>query len=318
MEHLNRYLFLKLLLNPDQDARALVDDYAEKMYGPAGDIFKEIFRDIEQRCEKIAATDATQAAIWKDQDKFAPQVIKRYRTMVTEAEKRTKNTKYSAIVGLFSRHFLGLMESGSKEYFLTSNADEKRIAMVKAADQNKVIDLTKGKTVTKEFIPLYGYEDFQTAEAVISGNSKTLKIHLAGKEQALNKLLAKQKKNGVPAIWSDDSYEIMLVNPTGSDYVQIIANCNGAYYIKPFNKMKPADYKVKTNANIAPEFANWTLDLEIPMEQFNPAGLKGNWKINIFRNRRAGGTKKDYQSSGLYLKEYHFHRLEQYYTLQLD
>ena len=110
----------------------------------------------------------------------------------------------------------------------------------------------------------------------------------------------------------------MLVNPTGSDYVQIIVNCNGAYYIKPFNRMKSADYKVKTNANIAPEFGNWTLDLEIPMAQFNPKGLKGNWKINLFRNRRAGGTKKDYQSSGLYLKEYHFHRLEQYYTLQLD
>ena len=318
MEHLNRYIFIKLLLNPDQDAQALVNDYAEKMYGPAGDIFKEIFRDIEQRCEKIAASDATQTAIWKDQDKFAPQVLKRYRTMVTEAEKRTKNTKYSAIVGLFSSHFLGVMESGSKEYFLTSNADEKRIAMVKAADRNKVIDLTKGKTVTKELIPLYGYEDFQTAEATLSGNSKTLKIHLAGKEKSLNKLLAKQKKNGVPAIWGDDSYEIMLVNPTGSDYVQIIVNCNGAYYIKPFNRMKSADYKVKTNANIAPEFGNWTLDLEIPMAQFNPKGLKGNWKINLFRNRRAGGTKKDYQSSGLYLKEYHFHRLEQYYTLQLD
>ena len=316
-EHLNRYLFMKLLLNPYQDAGKLVDDYAMKMYGPAGEIFKEIFADITRRCERIAATDANQAEIWKDKDKFPPETLVRYRRMVTEAERLTKNTKYSKAVRLFSLYFLGIMENGSKEYLLTGNADQKRMEMLKKADQNKVIDLTGGKTVTKEFIPLYGYQDFQTGEAVLSGSRKMLKLHLSGKEKFLDKLAAKQKKNGPPAIWNDDCFEIMLVNPTGSDYIQIIINCNGVYSVKPFGRMPLKDYKIKVNSNIAPEFGNWTLDVELPLDQFNPKGQQGNWKINIFRNRRID-SEKAYQASGLYLKELHFHRLEQYYTLKLD
>ena len=77
------------------------------------------------------------------------------------------------------------------------------------------------------------------------------------------------------------------------------------------------DYKIKVNSNIAPEFGNWTLDIELPLAQFNPTGQLGDWKINIFRNRRINNAKA-YQASGLYLKELHFHRLEQYYTLKLD
>lgn len=317
MEHLNRYLFMKLLLNPFQDPRALVDDYAEKMYGPAGAIFKEIFADIERRCFQIASTDAVPAAIWKDKDKFSPETLVNYRKMVTEAEKLTNGTRYSKAVQLFSRYFLGVMEKSSKEYLRTGNADQKRMAMIKKADQNKVIDLRNGKSAAKEFIPLYGYEDFQTAEAVFSCKSGILKIHLVGKEKNPGKLLANVKKNGTPAVWNDDCYEIMLVNPTGTDYVQIIVNSLGTYYIKPFHRMPLGNYKIKVNGNVAPEIGNWTLDLEIPLAQFNPDRLKGNWKVNVFRNRRTGDPKA-YQASGLYLKELHFHKLEQYFTLIID
>ena len=317
LEHLNRYLFMKLLLNPFQDAGKLVDDYAEKMYGPAGAVFKELFTDLTRRCERIAASDAEQAAIWKDKDKFSPETLRRYRKMVTEAERLTKNTKYSKAVQLFSLYFLGVMEKGAREYLRTGDADQKRLAMLKKADQTKVIDLTGGKTVTKEFIPLYGYEDFQTGEAILNGNKKLLKLRLAAKEKFLDKLAAKQKKNGSMKIWNDDCFEIMLVNPTGSDYIQICVNSNGAYASKPFGRMPVKDYEIKVNSNIAPEFGNWTLDIEIPLEQFNPSGRKGDWKINIFRNRRIN-QEKAYQASGLYLKELHFHRLEQYFTLKRD
>ena len=81
--------------------------------------------------------------------------------------------------------------------------------------------------------------------------------------------------------------------------------------------MPLGNYRIKVNGNVAPEFGNWTLDLEIPLAQFNPNRLKGNWKVNIFRNRRTSDPKA-YQASGLYLKELHFHKLEQYFTLIID
>ena len=45
----------------------------------------------------------------------------------------------------------------------------------------------------------------------------------------------------------------------------------------------------------------------------------GNYriKVNIFRNRRTSDPKA-YQASGLYLKELHFHKLEQFFTLIID
>ena len=57
-EHLNRYVLMKLLYNPDLDIDLLINDYCKKFYGPATDIVKTILLDIEKRCELIAATDA--------------------------------------------------------------------------------------------------------------------------------------------------------------------------------------------------------------------------------------------------------------------
>ena len=112
----------------------------------------------------------------------------------------------------------------------------------------------------------------------------------------------------------------MLVPPESSSYYQILVNPNGNYSIIHVGidakKLIPAkEFKISSNASIALEANSWNVNLGIPLDQFG-ADLNGTWKFNIFRNRRIDRTT-GYQASGIYLKEYHFHKLEQYPTLKL-
>lgn len=113
-EHLNRYLLLRLLWNPDLKVDALLEDYTQKYYGPAGGIIKQTLLDIERNSEKIAATDAGWSTIWDEY--FTEKTMKRYRKNADQAVKLTQGTPYAQAAKLFSDHFIGFMEKGYAQY----------------------------------------------------------------------------------------------------------------------------------------------------------------------------------------------------------
>jgi hypothetical protein len=113
----------------------------------------------------------------------------------------------------------------------------------------------------------------------------------------------------------------MLVPPGTNSYYQILANSNGNYNIlhlgKDAGKLIPAKkFKITVNANLAPEANIWSIDLWIPLDQFPMNQQKGIWRFNMFRNRRID-KKTEYQASGIYLREHHFHKIDQYLKMKL-
>jgi hypothetical protein len=92
MNSLQDYLFLRLLLNPDQDAWQLTKEYTDFVYGPAAEDMRNYIRDLE--------------AVWREDKKFiglygpgktmmcyTPERLLKWQKMFDEMEKKVAGLK---------------------------------------------------------------------------------------------------------------------------------------------------------------------------------------------------------------------------------
>jgi hypothetical protein len=114
LEHLNRYVMLKLLYNPNLSAEALVDDYAERFYGPGGELIGPLLKDMEKRCLAAARTHANSIDMWEKH--FDADTIARYRADTDRMLERVRGTPHAEAGRLFSTWFLGAIENGRAQY----------------------------------------------------------------------------------------------------------------------------------------------------------------------------------------------------------
>ncbi len=314
-EHLNRYFFYKMFSNPQQDVDRMLADYADKFYGPAGKLMLAVIIDIEKRSTAVAAKDAQPVEIWTSPDMFNAAVMKKYREDVNLALKMTENTPFHERTKLFSDFFLGFMEKGYAFFESTRFCEQERMKKLRAFNLNEKFVVTE-KPLSFEFIPCFGYQDFQRSEAAVCLHDDCLQFILFARESKLNKLRSLCTQN-TSAVWSDDCFEIMLVPPDSSSCYQIIVNSRGANFIKGVNTSltplapPPEQLHVLVNASMALEEDTWKVELKIPLRQFPRQMLQGIWKFNVFRNRRID-KENAYQASGIYLKEYNFQKLSEY------
>ena len=319
-EHLNQYFFYKAHFNPEINPAEMLEEYAKLFYGPAEKEMLELFLDVEKRCTAIASKNAHTNDIWSKTDMFYENAVKHYRNLVNTALQKTKNSAYEKRVLLISEYFVGEMEKGLSLYQKSGSSVKLREKLLKEIEPRKNIDLSKGNEFSYQLMPLVGYPDFQPSEVTVSCKNNMLCIRFNATEQELSNLKRDCKKN-FGNIYKDDCFEVMLVPPGTNSYYQILANSNGNYSInhlgKDSGKLIPAEkFKITVNAKLAPEANVWGVDIWIPMSQFPADQQNGIWRFNMFRNRRIN-KKTAYQASGIYLREHHFHKIDQYLKMKV-
>ena len=108
-------------------------------------------------------------------------------------------------------------------------------------------------------------------------------------EPFMSRIKAAAKKNDEPA-WKDDSIELFLVPSSEREtYVQIVFNTNGAI----FDLIQTRDGVSKTNLDwnsdaVCAVFKGkdfWSAEIAIPYTNLPVTAPKGDWKVNIVRNR---------------------------------
>lgn len=114
LEHLNRYVFLKLLYNPNLEADEIVADYAESFYGPGAEIVLGIINDVEQRSMDVARDEPGPVDVWEKY--FTEEAVRNYREQADALVAATEGTKYAQAADLFSRWFVGRIEEGRRRY----------------------------------------------------------------------------------------------------------------------------------------------------------------------------------------------------------
>ncbi|MBT3380646.1 MAG: DUF4838 domain-containing protein [Lentisphaerae bacterium] len=114
LEHLNRYVMLRLLYNPTLEAADLVQDYADSYYGPGGTIIGDLLRDIETRCLAAATGSANSIDFWEKH--FGEKTVAVYRKQTDRMLALVEGTPHEEHGQVFSRWFLGTMEKGRALY----------------------------------------------------------------------------------------------------------------------------------------------------------------------------------------------------------
>ena len=114
LEHLNRYVFLRLLYNPNLDVDQIVDDYARSFYGPGAEIALAILKDVEARSMDVARDEPGPVAVWEEY--FTEEAVANYRVQADALLAATEGTRYAQAAELFSRWFVGRVEEGRALY----------------------------------------------------------------------------------------------------------------------------------------------------------------------------------------------------------
>jgi uncharacterized protein DUF4838/cellulose/xylan binding protein with CBM9 domain len=175
------------------------------------------------------------------------------------------------------------------------------------------------EAIKHKLMPLFKYKDFQQSNVYLACDNKNLYIGLVAKESNLKKMRQKCRTNHQGPIWGDDCFEIMLVpDNTGQTYYQIGVNSLGVYRVLYHEKGKPnrtlKDFAIQTAAAVNKE--NWTVEMKVPLSQFDSADFSKTWKFNTFRTRVLDGDKTSRQSSGIRLfYSGSYHKVKHYHLL---
>ncbi|MCK5804044.1 MAG: DUF4838 domain-containing protein [Lentisphaeria bacterium] len=114
LEHLNRYVMLRLLYNPALSAEELVEDYALSYFGEGGEFIAPLLKDMEQRCLAAAAESANSIDFWEKH--FDGETLKNYRLQTNRMLERVKGTPSEEHGNIFSKWFIGVIEDGRARY----------------------------------------------------------------------------------------------------------------------------------------------------------------------------------------------------------
>jgi len=308
-DHVNRYVYSRLMWNPHADVEAILDDYARSFYGPAAPVMKNMLDDVEARCTKIAAASADAVAIWETF--FTEEALLSYRQAVTEAERLTSGGPHAEAVRLMSVRFLAEMEKQRAGYVrdVKKLRDEGAdILKVRRAQRPIVVD---GKLSEKEWLRTGG---------------RPLRNNVDGRG---TRLPARVRLRYAP----DRLYcSFDIASPTAreqlaaggrKDFVEVFLDVNGdryTYYwiqIDPAGAVKnhfypgagePPDVNWDSRAEVTVEVGDkgWTVEMAVPFEalQATPkAGQPATWSGNFCLTRfDARGTKDMFSSANPLLR----------------
>ncbi len=129
LEHLNRYVFLRLLYNPHLEAEDIIQDYAHKSYGPGAQYALEILRDAEQRSMDVARNEPGPVQVWETY--FTEEAVTGYREKADAMLAATEGTRFASAAEIFSKWFVGAIERGREAY----------VAEIKSVADNAVLGI---------------------------------------------------------------------------------------------------------------------------------------------------------------------------------
>jgi hypothetical protein len=171
----------------------------------------------------------------------------------------------------------------------------------------------------KELMSPRPSESYQKSFAYIVCDEKYLYIGLKALEKNPETVKKDSKENHKCPVWSDDCFEIMLVDSKDKkEYFQIVVNSLGKYRIlrKVIGKKHSDALNFKLDVRAESSNDSWSLILKIPLSQFAASDFKHEWLFDVFRNRPATEKRKNGEISGISIMSPSFHVLNEYCHLE--
>ena len=304
--HLNLYVWARLMaqgVNEDLKGADLLDDYCRSFYGPAAAPMKKFFELAQERYSnpEYRKLRPDQASV--DWEGICPPVeLERFRGFLKEADALAPEGMVATRVRWIREAVFNRMEKNCMD------VNDLGVALRKI-QAKKVVELPVDGTDAEmapratrigDFYTLIGAPAAVATAARIYRDRENLYVTVICTEPEMDKV-----KRGVKAdasrtanIWGDDTVELFIdpepgsnAGLTGSTYLQVAVNPNGALFVK----MQPNGGDVPgIKATVETGKDNWTAKFVVPLALLGrPVPVAGDvWGLNIGRTRQ-GGTQPD-------------------------
>ncbi|MDP6114804.1 MAG: DUF4838 domain-containing protein [Planctomycetota bacterium] len=318
--YLNYYVIHKLFWNNDTDVDALVNEYQQKLFGPAAgpmgvffarleDIWmNQLLGEFKSTARGPVMVKHTEVEVWEQV--YTDEVFGQLEALYDEAEKLARNDPDSLTrVRWFRKHFLGKMLSVKEEYKAKKREVEDLVWQVtplpkgsKVVVDGKLNDAAWKGAQSVVLVPLQG--DVALVKTIVSARwtADTLYLAYDCREPKIDRMYLSRRKRDDNQVWQDSSAEIFL-NPSGdrTTYFQYIVSANGAVADLKISTddqgVKKYDWEWNANIRAVSHIGKdgWMSEIAIPLKEIASANVKAGTRFvaNFSRGRNLTGVTKE-------------------------
>ncbi|OGV34428.1 MAG: hypothetical protein A2020_05135 [Lentisphaerae bacterium GWF2_45_14] len=311
---LNQFVLAKLLFDLDSDVDKLIEEFCVFAYPGAEKEICEFYAEMEKLYRQ-----RKDVFINPFSDIYYVNNLEKPMRLLDEAREKTESPFFNKLYEDFKIFYNRSLSEKDKtdawnaKQKIRLQATEKPVKLP-CAEEPVDINLSPDKwknAVALSFSAPHDIKNFQNSSAYLVRDGSYLYLGLVAFEKNIPKRVANCKDNHTGPLWSDDSFEFMLVPPDQKSYYQIIVNSNGFYRVLlPAEGKDASDFKIETKASLSLD--KWTACMKIPLSQFKKNAFRHPWKFNVFRNRFCGEAV---QYSGIRMLGRNFHLTETYAVL---
>ena len=283
MQHLNLYVTGKLLWNPDQDIKPLLDEYFRLFYGPAESEMRNFWMTAEKARIKAGIKVNGKGRELVPEDVFTPVVLKIMDESLRQALAKTSpDSVYYKRIKLIAEEFA----SGRRSLVQLLKKGKQTADVYGPVAQENV-----GNAVPLRFITKDGEATMESTWLYLGWDARNLYLKFICYEPEMRKLKAIGKYRDMDNVIADDNIEIFispnLKNPEQS--FQFAVNARGVIWDARygFGGIMDKSWNAKIKTAVKFERNRWILNVKIPFSELgiNSASSEMALGANFYRSR---------------------------------
>jgi len=295
--HLDFYVTMRLLVDPETDVEALLAEYFTLFYGPAAEPMKRFWTGLEDACREVAK-GSSPAKSWV---RGAPEArMQEWGRDLDEAARLAAEAPYASRIKVIRTGVFDYMKERASFFAAVEAAGLRQMDIprttLKPTLDGKIDDAVwQQAAVTPPFVSMKNNPLEVTTLAMTAYDDRNLYIAFRCEEPRM----AEQNRfhtKSTSAICTDDSVEVNLdMDPASEDYVQIMLSVNSVVWVWWRKKHRPGhtpDLGIKGKAWRGED--GWSCELIIPFAKITGGAPKpgSEWRYNVMRNRHVKGMKR--------------------------
>ncbi len=285
-QHLNLYLSVRSMWNPDFDQKQALDEYYRLFYGPAEKPMRAYWELAASSYMNHAAKSATVAPIVPEET-YPPDVLDKLFGYLEEALKLAPaDSQYRQRVELIKTEFEPAYRN--LQQFVQQGRQHLDIPRIKQSQELDKLPLQRfvGRNGTAASPPTW-------FAAGHDGQNLYLKFFCFEPEMA--QLKASRTERDQDGMWEDDGVEIFLSSDLTEpeNCVQFIINANGAIWDarRSYGRLQAREWNAPGTKAVSKKEANrWVLEVTIPFAELDIRSVPPGMKLtgNFLRGRTSG------------------------------
>jgi len=308
-QNITLYVWMKCLWNPNQNVKAILDTFCERMFGRAAGTMRELLNTQITAWEnsRWPGGRLSPRGLYQGKDGFNKRTVEKIKALLAKAHKEVAGDALSAArlkyyetpFAAFYEEFAAVTEGGAVELIAQKVGENPKIdGKLDEAVWQRAQAVEMAVSGKERKPPRYPTK----LKALWTMDGVTFGFHMA--EPAPDKLVRNIKGRDDSMAWWNDNVEVFL-DVTGrqqGSYYHFIINPNAAIYDAKIDDTSWNAQGVKFAVHVGKDF--WSLEAFYPFSAFpdavNPAKTSGaNWFGQFTRHRLA-----DYKTNKEAPREY--------------